>query len=238
MPTLYRPRTDKKRVMALSQAHRAHADLPGSPLSADTVTRLNDLLPRLELEMQERGSALAVQAGLTRLKNPLRKKLRAHIRHFIRVFNMGVKREVFHPADRTQYGLPFKGARLPRLQTDADLVMWGGRIVSGEQARVAAGGTPMAMPSAAEVDAQLTAFKAVHGQHSTSKDTYDREQADVEKLRKDVDELIADIWDEVLFHFRKETPPSLRRKARLYGVTYRPSSKTEVLEEEEDGDET
>jgi hypothetical protein len=43
----------------------------------------------------------------------------------------------------------------------------------------------------------------------------------VQDLRNEADLLIADIWDEVLFAYRKETPPSLRRKAREYGVVYR-----------------
>jgi hypothetical protein len=151
------------------------------------------------------------------------------------VFNMGVKRGVFTAPDRTTYGLPMARATVPKLRTDSDLVLWAKRIISGEAVRVAAGGTPMAMPSAAEVAQVFDDFRPAWGQLTERKRIYDLEQEDVEKLRKAVDELIADIWDEVLFHFRKESPSSMRRKARQYGVMYRPSTKAEALEEEEDG---
>jgi hypothetical protein len=221
--------------MALSQARQALNNLPHAPLSAETVARLDMLLPQFEMEMQQRANALVLQTRATKAIGPLRRKLRTIIIHFVRVFNMGVKREIFTANDRSHYGLPVVRATMPRLRTDADLMNWAGKIVSGEAVRVAAGGTPMAMPSAAEVAQAYDELRPVKGQLSGLRDSYHHEQQDVDKLRKEVNELIADIWDEVLFHFRKDTPPSMRRKARLYGVIYRPSSKTEVLEEEEDG---
>lgn len=164
--------------------------------------------------------------------NPVRKQLRRHIIHFIRVFNMGVKRSVFKDTDRAYYSLSVERAFTPMLHTDSDLRLWAGNIAAGEAARTLAGGTAMAMPSAAEVAVYLAAFLPLKGQLSNRKDDYDREQEDVERLRKSIDTLIADIWAEVLFFYRKDTPPSVRRKARLWGVIYRPSKKGEVMEEE------
>jgi hypothetical protein len=58
---------------------------------------------------------------------------------------------------------------------------------------------------------------------SNRKDAYDKEQKDVELMRGDAIELVTDIWDEVLFTFRKESASSQRRLASEYGIKYRPS---------------
>lgn len=231
MPKLKRPRTDMERLMAMTSAKQGHTNLPAGPLSADTIARLDALLPQMELEMQQRGNALAVQAGGTLAVKPERTRMRRLVLHFLRVFNMAVKREVFPPANRILYGLSEQNPKAPALFTDAEIAFYAEKIVSGEAIRVAGGGIPMAMPSAAEVGQQLVVFKQLRMQLSQRKDIYDKEQADVEHLRKEVDTLLLDIWDEVLFFYRKLTPPSKRRKARLYGVRYVPSSITEVPDE-------
>ena len=232
MPKLKRPRTDNERLMAMTTAKRAVASLPPGPLSAETIARLDILLPQMEMEMQQRGNALAVQAGGTSAVRPARTRMRRLVLHFLRVFNMGVKRGVFSAADRGHYGLTIDSPKAPLLHTDADIALWAAQIVSGEAIRVAAGGTPMAMPSADEVAVQMEEFRQLRMQLSARKDSYAKEQADVDRLRKDVDALLTDIWDEVLFYFRKRTPSAKRKKARQYGVRYVPSSKTEVPDEE------
>lgn len=122
---------------------------------------------------------------------------------------------------------------LPQLSSDAELTMWADRIVSGEAARTAAGGTALPFPTVAEVDAELTQYKSLRADQSTKKDAYDSEQEDVEALRADVEALIRDIWDEVEFAFRRDDSPSLRRKAREYGVFYatRPGEEPEAEED-------
>jgi hypothetical protein len=228
MPRLNRPITDLERILALQKAKRK-VDMPSplpSPLSLDTIAHLNLFLPQLEQAMQLRANALANQASTVKSIGPARNAVRRHIKHFIRVFNLGIERETFRPEDRGFYSLDISSDQLPILRTDSALKQWAHNIATGEQARTLAGGTPMAMPSAAEVAFQFNVLVPLLGELTNSKDNYDRSQQHVQDLRNEADLLIADIWDEVLFAYRKETPPSLRRKAREYGVMYRPSGNT------------
>lgn len=234
MPRLYRPETDTQRLKALGKA-KSKADVTDPAnlaFSANTLAALDVFLPQFAQEVSERGSALSAQAAATATVNPARKELDMYIRHFIAVFNMGVDRGRYPATDRGHYQLPVDYNRLPDLGTDADKIMWGRNIEIGDANRVAAGGEPMENPTAAEVAAATAALSAALDAQTPAKDAYDKEQEDVENLRAEADELIADIWDEVLFNFRKDTPSSMRRKAREYGIVYRLSSGEQPLPDE------
>ncbi len=225
MAELQRPNSDIQRLRALKGANAkatvtAPADLA---FGADTLATLQIVLPQFSQEMQERSTALSAQAAATAKANPVRRTLNMFIRHFFSVFNMGVDRERYPAADRAHYHLPVNFHRLPRLVTDAENIEWADNIITGDATRVTAGGDPMENPTAAEVQTALTALQNALAAQSPAKDAYDKEQEDVENMRAQVDDVIADIWDEVLFTFRKDTGPSMRRKAREYGVVYRQS---------------
>ena len=49
----------------------------------------------------------------------------------------------------------------------------------------------------------------------------DRESEDVERLRAEVADLVRDIWDELEFVHRKDSPAARRRRCREWGVVYR-----------------
>jgi len=227
MPVLYRPETDAQRLQAMTAA-KAKADtfvLPDVPaFSAATLATLTTSLPQFAAEVQERSTALSAQTAATAAANPARKALNMYIRHFIGVFNMGVERGKYPATDRTQYQLPVDYHQLPKLTTDSEKILWANNIVNGDAARVLAGGAAMENPTAAEVAAKLADMEAALAAQSPAKDAYDQEQEDVAALRGPIDDLIADIWDEVLFTFRKDDAPSMRRKAREYGVVYRMSA--------------
>ncbi|MBL4586573.1 MAG: carboxypeptidase regulatory-like domain-containing protein [Flavobacteriales bacterium] len=180
--------------------------------------------PQFAQEVQERGAALSAQTAATAAANPARRELNMYIRHFIGVFNMGVDRGRYLATDRAHYQLPVDYHQLPKLGTDFENILWANNIVSGDAARVLAAGQPMENPTAAEVAAKLTDLNTALAAQSPAKDAYDKEQEDVAALRASIDDLIADIWDEVLFEFRKDDAPSMRRKAREYGVVYRLSA--------------
>lgn len=225
MPQLQRPNTDNSRVKLLRTAFNKAQNTPPGQLAFTpaTLAVLTTFLPSFEAELQERGTALTGQTTATGQLNAARRMLHMFITHFFRVFNFAVARGQFAATDRGQYQLDVSSDSAPLLPTDADLTMWAGRIVSGEAVRVAAGGTPMAFPSAAEVAAAAADFQTIKGAQSQSKDIYNKEQEEVEELRPEADELIDDIIDEVLFTFRKHTPASARRNAKEYGLTYVPS---------------
>jgi hypothetical protein len=225
MPIKDFPNTDVQMQQVLQAAKYKADSTPPAQLafSNDTLVRLTAFLPAFDQELQERGNALAAQTTATSAANPARKALNMINRHFIQVFNFAVERGEWTAEDRAFYQLPVDYTSLPKMTTDEENLRWAKYIVDGEAARVAAGGAPMSNPSAAQVDTKRAAVIAAIAAQSTLKDAYDREQKDVELMRSDAIELVTDIWDEVLFTFRKESAPSQRRLAREYGIQYRPS---------------
>lgn len=225
MPKIYRPDTDSQRTQALQSAKAKYdaTDPADRAYSDETYVKLEVVLPEYLANLQKRGMALSAQASAGEKANPTRRSTRLFISHFIMSFNMGVLREEFKGADRAYYQLDVSSDSVPKLTTDDDLVQWANNISAGETARTAAGGTPMANPDAVQVEAQLATLNPLLAALSTRKDAYDNAQQQVEDLRTTADDVIADVWDEVLFTYRKDEAPSMRRRAREYGVVYKPS---------------
>ena len=225
MPRIYRPQSNFERLEALETAKTKADATPAADLafSADTLTRLNNFLPIFRNEMQQLGSALSAQTAATVIANGAKANTRMFISHYFQVFNLGIQRGVYTAQERAYFNLDVNSADLPRLVTEQEIATWGQRIATGDAARVAAGGAAMSNPTTAEVAAAHAAYVAAQSDQSTKKDAFDHEQEDVNALDHDADELIADIWDEVEFTFRKESAPSKRRKAREYGVRYVPN---------------
>lgn len=225
MPQLQRPNSDVQRLKLLRAAKaKANVTAPADlAFSAATLAVLNTVLPTLTTEMQERSSALAAQNAASVAANPERKRLALWVSHFIQVYNLAVERGDMPADGRAFYQLPVGAAHVPPMRNDPDRLRWGNNIVDGDAARVAAGGAAMSNPTAAAVGSRLAALNAALGALSPLKDAYNAEQEDVENMRPEVDDLIDDIIDEVLFTFRKHDAPSQRRNAREYGLTYVPS---------------
>jgi len=222
MPSRQLPRTDEDRLQALQTAFDKSAATPAAQLaiSAATKTRLETQYPLFRTEVEERGTALAGQTTATEAQVAQASRLRTWTSHFLQTLNMAIEREAIPAGARAFYQLDASQTVLPRLSAEADLVLWAGRAVSGEALRVAAGGAPILFPPVSEVAAELTQYQTLRSAQSSKKDAYQNEAADVDALRGTIDELILDIWDEVEFHFRRESASSLRSKAREYGVFY------------------
>ena len=222
MPFRQLPTTDVGRLEALQAAADKAAITPAGQLafSAVSKTTLDTLLPNYRTEVEQRGTALAQQSTATQAQDVQATRTRMWTSHYLQSLNMAIERGVIPASARAYYQLDVSQTALPKLSNEADLALWAGRVVTGEAARVAAGGVPITFPSAAEVATELAQYQTLRGIQSTKKDAYDEEQEDVESLRGAVDELVREIWDEVEFHFRRESPSSLRNKAREYGVYY------------------
>ena len=222
MPARRLPDTDAGRLQALRTAKEKSDSVPAasSPLSAATKTQLDTIYPQFRTEMEQSGVALAGQTAATQAEDTQEMRLRMWSSHFFQNLNMAIDRGVIAASARAFYLLDVSQESLPNMDSETDLVLWSGRAVSGESARVAAGGAAMPFPPATEVNAELTLYNTRRADQSTKKDAFGAEQEDVELLRPTVDLLIRDIWDEVEFAFRHDSASSRRAKAREWGVIY------------------
>ena len=216
------PGSDQTREKGLTQAKTKNDSIAAASqfLTAATKTRLNAIQPAFKTAMQNRGNALATQAGATLGVTDAFVKTKMFISHFFQVFNLGVFRGKYLQQHRAFYQLDVTSDSLPPLNTQQDVALWGQRIQTGDAARTAAGGVPMANPSAAEVATEVTDFITKNTGQSTLKDDYDNKQQAVAALHDESDKVIKKVWDEVDTFYNEEEMTSKRRKCREWGVVY------------------
>jgi hypothetical protein len=106
------------------------------------------------------------------------------------------------------------------LTTEEGLIEWGQNIIDGEQQRTAAGGFPIYNPAINKVKVHYEMFKEDYTSHLLHKKTHSRVFEDTEMLRKQVDEIILNIWDQVEAFYKDELPYAKLRKCQSYGMIY------------------
>ena len=223
MPYRRLPNTDDARLKALQTAKAKAESTPEDQwaISKATYGKLVDIETHFSKEMQERGEALAGQAPATEEEDTTMDRAEKLMSHFWQVFNLAINRKKNEEGDRAWYQAPVGSKDIPWTQSEAEIVLWGNRLIEGEAARIAAGGAPMTNPDIAEVKTAYDAFIVEHNAQSAAKDKYDSEQEDVKDMLPEVDDFIRnDLWAEIEYYFRREEPPSLRRKAREWGLVY------------------
>ncbi len=225
MPYRALPDSDATRITALRACAAKAATLPAAsrPYPAALQTSLDALGPQFTAEAQQAGTALSAQGAATSQATLHFLALQTIVSHYFQVLNLAIARGIIPREARAHYQLDLGNATIPDLITQADVVLWAGRIATGETARRALpGAVPMAMPSAAEVATAAGTYETTARTQTTAKDSYDNEQQEVAALRPAVDKLIRDLWDNIEFTLREDPAPSRRRKAREWGVTYIP----------------
>ena len=237
MPFRRMPATDNQRTAALSAAkHKLdNTAVQLRPLSAATITALNQFLPIWNNENTQRAGSLSVQTQATVVHMEKLDTLRVLVSHFIQVFNLAVARGKYSVTQRPILGLDMNAESVPNLGREADVFLWAQKLIAGETIRIAEDeNSAMQNPEIAELSAVFTAAQASLAAQSLAKDNLDAEQEDVDDLRPQADALIRDIWDEVEFFHRRESAAGLRANAREWGVFYaqRPGEPEEPTEPE------
>ena len=223
MASRYLPKTSQEILDALRNANNkadTFADKKTMAFSEATYLKLAAFLSSYEREVSEAQTALVQQTGSTLAKRVAFDRAVVFISHFFQSFNNGIVRGMFPVNHRPFYRLDMNDTKVPVIYNETDLQTWAMNIKDGDANRITAGGKPMAMPSAAEVETEYQAYAAHRQQQTGLKDSYDKEQEDVKALYADARLLVKDIWDEVEFYFRHDDHASLRRKAREYGLVY------------------
>ena len=222
MPSRKLPRTDDQRTFALNTANnKAASTAPGLWLITNAqYTQLQAILSPWRGARQVVADALAEQVAATTLAKSTLLLLIKNISHFIQVLNMAIDRGVLPASVRAYYDLPVSHPEVPDINTPAEAQEWAVKISTGEANRIADGGTALAWPSAAQVEAARVAAANAENAQSTKKDAYDSAQSILAAQRPAADAFIKDLWDTIEFNLRAETAASLRRRAREWGVAY------------------
>lgn len=141
-------------------------------------------------------------------------------RHFVMVFNLGVTRGVYTAAERSFFSIEISDDTAPTVNAESDLIQVCQNILSGNDARLAAGGAPMANPSIADLQAAYDNFNNLHSAYSNLKDSLDIAQEALEAQQEETDNVILKVWDEVETFYNEEEKESQRANAHEWGVHY------------------
>ncbi|HUS86932.1 MAG TPA: hypothetical protein VMW76_06820 [Bacteroidales bacterium] len=206
----------------MKMAYTKGKELPPFKLAytAKTFVKLQAFLPSFENIYQLQRQSMANQASSNKEYQEVVKKAKTYINHFLRVMNMAVQRGDFRQDTPDFFGLINGKVSLPHISTEKEIINWGSRIMEGEAKRIRAGRTPVTNPTIAVVRVHFENFMdAWQYQKTLSKRTADY-SCQMAEMRKEADQIIVDIWNEVEETFSDLPEISKRIKAEAYGLVY------------------
>lgn len=222
MPYRRLPNTDKSRLRALSTAVEKGKEIPPFKLAfnQETLQRASSFLPKYEKAIKEYHEIYNIQTKNHKEYSKKFKKAKLYISHFIQVVNMSISRGEMPPNIRTFYALPENSKKLPSLNSEADIIEWGKKIIDGEAQRKIKGLPPVTNPTTAVVKVHYDNFYEAYTFQKKMHEKYDRAHNELLKLREEANNIIVNIWNEVEKTFSDEPEDVKREKAKEYGLVY------------------
>jgi hypothetical protein len=222
MPYRRLPNTDTARIRAMSIALEKGKELPPHKMafSSKTLVRLQRFLPVFEHSIQLKRTAISSQNKKFKDFNEVVRKARLYLTHFIRVMNMAIFRGDLPVDTRAFYGLATNESTVPSLNTENELLSWGRRIIEGEEFRIKKGGSPITNPTIAVVKVRFEQFlDALNYNKTLTKKNLDFTLKSNE-LRKEADEIILAVWNEVEERHSNLKEIEKRKECEDYGLVY------------------
>jgi hypothetical protein len=222
MPYRRLPTTDVARLKALHACTRM-AEISGLDqlaFPAEYIHTLRNIINKLEGAKHQQNQARRHQISFNKEYQPKVVKTRLYLSHFIQVFNLAIIRDEIPESARSFYGLEEYGNRLPDLRSDKEILDWGKRIIDGENQRLKTGGIPINTPNVARVKVWYDQFKdGFYNQITSNKNTARADHKMIE-IRKEVDSLLATVWDGIEKFYSSLPEPERRLAAEVYGIVY------------------
>jgi len=222
MPYRRLPNTDAARIRAMKTALELGKELPPHKLaySSKTLVHLQRFLPQFENSLQLQRQTLASQEKKSKNHNDIVRKARMYLTHFIKVMNMAISRGELPPETRAFYGIPTNDPTVPSFNNENELVSWGRRVIDGEIFRIKKGGSPITNPTIAVVKVRFEQYLDVlNFQNIISKRALEYSQR-VFEFRKEADEIILTLWNEVEAKFSELNETDKRAACETYGIVY------------------
>jgi len=222
MPYRRLPNTDLARIRAMRTALETGKEIPPFKMafSQKNLVRLHGFLPTFEHTIGLQKQTINSQSDKSKDFQDISRKARLYVSHFLRVMNMAVLRGELPPETRTYFGVPLEDQTVPALASDNELISWGKRIIDGEGFRKRKGLTPISNPSIAVVKVWYDKFLDSHRFHKTLGKKSSEYAVKTAELRKEADELIVSIWNEVETTLADLPEAKKRTEAEKYGLVY------------------
>lgn len=222
MPYRRLPNTDSARLRAMKKAIEISKEIPPFRLafSMKTLVKLQAFMPVFENAMSHQRQTLVNQADKAKSNQEAARKARLYLTHFLKVMNMAITRGELPPETRSFYGIASEDPGLPSLTTDNELVAWGKRIIDGEEYRIRKGNTPVTNPTIAVVKVRYEKFLETRNNYKTISRRAAECSGRTSDMRREADELISSLWNEIEASFSGLTEDEKRASAEKYGLVY------------------
>lgn len=194
------------------------------PFAAAKGAQLTTEQPAYHGLIAAANSAKADQTGQSAVVAPLLRTARFWVSHGYQALINACIRGQFGNSVKNFYGLSLDAKGGPELSSESEVIQAATTYNDGETARVAAGGDPITFPAVADINTHVDAFKAAQQVQSAFKTAYDNAQEALAAANTNVDLLILQLWNSIEATYDTGDKPSLRRKAREWGVVYVPSA--------------
>ncbi len=222
MPYRRLPKTDQARLRALQQAvhHAGEVEFNQQAINYRTLGEAQRLLMQFENQVAQYHANFDTKVSDNKQYRHKVRNARMYISHFIQVLNLAAIRGEIKKSQKELYKLDPYNHILPDLSTEENLLLWGKNIIEGEQARTSQGGFPIYNPAINKVQVHYDIFREHYNTHVVHKRTHTRVYEDTETMRKTIDALILDIWDQVEAFYKDEFPYAKLVKCQAYGMIY------------------
>jgi hypothetical protein len=222
MPYRRLPNTDLARLRALRIAFEKGKELPPFQLaySQSTLQKIQQFLPLFEKTMMETRQAYNLQVEKSKDFIKVSRKAKIYISHFIQVVNMAIIRGDLPSAERNFFGLSSDQKKVPVINTEAELISWGEKLIAGENLRTSKGHSPITNPTIAVVKVWYERFMDSFKYQKILQKNSARSQEKLTSLRIQADEIILVLWNEVEHFFSSLTEVKKRENTKLYGLVY------------------
>lgn len=220
MPYRRLPNTDQARLRALQTAVKMGQKKEAEELafSAKSLNHLRSFYTSFEGTIIHHKLARTQQEKSSSAYLETVRKARLYLSHFIQVLNFAIQRGDMKSNVREFYG--FSEKKSPSLILDSEVLEWGKKIIEGEHKRISNGGNPLYNPSIALVKVKFDQFVDMYHFQKTLQNNTARWTTKVAELRKEADEIILDIWNEVEETFSALPDDLKREKSTEYGLIY------------------
>jgi hypothetical protein len=222
MPYRRIPNTDIARHKALSTAYTLGREIPPFKLafSQSTFQKVQSFLPAFERAMYETKQSFSNQIKKNKEYIRVLKKAKLYISHFVQVINMSILRGDLPVSEKNYFGINDNLNKIPTLNSESDVIKWGEKLIHGEDLRKAKGLSPITNPTIAIVRVRYEQFLDAYKFQKTLQKNYQRSQEYLASKRKEADDIILNIWNEVENTFSSSGENEKRIQAQKYGVTY------------------
>jgi len=222
MPYRRLPNTDLARLRALQKAleKASVASFNDQFIPYKILSEAQRFYAQFKTTVSQKNDTHETRVNANKQYRHEKEKARMYISHFIQVLNLAVVRGEIKKQQKELYGLDPNIHVVPDLSGDEDILVWGKRIIEGEQKRISEGGYPIYNPTINKVQVFYNMFKSHQQSHTFHENNTDRMYTSVDNMRAEADRIIVDIWNTVEEHYKDLLPYEKMQHCKDYGIVY------------------